>query len=385
MKHTSYIELNKRNLTKNLRFLHKIIGKDVLFSSVIKSNAYGHGICEYVQMAKSCGLKHFAVFSAGEAHEVIEAEAHHDATIMIMGYLETAEMEWAIQNEIEIFIFNLERLQEAIRISKLCGKKVKIHLEIETGLNRTGIDRHELEQTIKLIKYNIENLELKGLCTHLAGAESIGNYIRIQEQIKNYEKIKKNLQRTGLNFDYYHQASSAGIFTYPNSIGNMVRVGIAQYGFWPSQEVRMSYLVKNKTNTDPLKRVISWKSRIMEIKTVEQGDYVGYGSSYMAPKKIKIATIPVGYAYGYSRSLSNLGRVLINGKRLAVIGTVNMNMIAVNVTDLKNVALGDDVILIGKQGKHEVTVSSFGELSNQLNYELLSRIPQNIPRNIIDK
>jgi alanine racemase len=163
----------------------------------------------------------------------------------------------------------------------------------------------------------------------------------------------------------------------------MVRIGILQYGFWPSKETLIQYLSKKSIKTDPLTQVLSWKSSIMSLKKVKTGEFISYGTSYLAQKDMKIALIPVGYAHGFSRNLSNQGRVLISGLRVAVIGMVNMNMLIVDVTANDNVKLGDEVVLIGSQGDLSITVSSFSEFSDQLNYELLTRLPGEIPRNVI--
>ena len=160
----------------------------------------------------------------------------------------------------------------------------------------------------------------------------------------------------------------------------MVRIGIMQYGFWPSDETLINYLSKKEEKVDPLQRVISWKSKVMSTKEVNTGEFIGYGTTYLAHKKMKIATIPVGYAHGFSRSLSNQGRVLIKGKRVGVVGIVNMNLMTVDVTDIPEIQKGDEVVLIGKQGDLAISVASFSELSNQLNYELLTRLPYKIPR-----
>ena len=153
------------------------------------------------------------------------------------------------------------------------------------------------------------------------------------------------------------------------------------YGFWPSDEifVEFSNLTSNP-GQDPLKRLITWKSEVMEIKLVPKGEFIGYGTSYLAHEDTLIALIPVGYGYGYARSLSNTGRVLINGMRAGVVGTVNMNCIAVNVTKIDSIRIGDEAVLIGGEGANEISVASFSRFSEQLNYELLTRIPQNIPR-----
>lgn len=164
----------------------------------------------------------------------------------------------------------------------------------------------------------------------------------------------------------------------------MVRIGILQYGFWPSKETFIQFLSKNNLLVDPLNQILGWKSAIMSIKDVKTGEFISYGTSYLAQKDMKIAIIPVGYSHGYARNLSNQGRVLINGQRVAVIGMVNMNMLIADITSIDQVSLGDEVVLIGKQGDLSINVSSFAEFSDQLNYELLTRLPADIPRIIIN-
>jgi alanine racemase len=163
---------------------------------------------------------------------------------------------------------------------------------------------------------------------------------------------------------------------------DLARIGILQYGFFPSNEVLVQYLTKNKSHENPLKRVISWKTTVMDVKEVKAGEFVGYGTSFFTSRKSKIALIPVGYAHGFSRSLSNQGKVLIRGQRFDVVGTVNMNMMAVDITHADGIAKGEEVVLIGKQGDLDISVSSFSDYSNLLNYELLTRLPAYITRKI---
>jgi alanine racemase len=165
----------------------------------------------------------------------------------------------------------------------------------------------------------------------------------------------------------------------------MVRIGILQYGYWPSTETFIHYISRRKLKTDPIKRIITWKSKVMVVKEVKQGSFVSYGTTYLATEDKRIAVIPTGYSHGYSRTLSNTGRVLINGQRIAVIGMVNMNMLIVDITYCADVQQGDEVVLIGRQGELDISVSSFSELSDQLNYELLARLPSSIERKLIQQ
>lgn len=382
MFNTSYIEISKKAYKTNLRYLKKIIGKDVLFSSVIKGNAYGHGIENIIPMAEESGIRHFSVFSAKEAfdaHQVLSPKS----SVMIMGFLDDDEMEWAIENQVEFFVFDTCRLEKAVEIAKKTGKKAIIHIEVETGFNRTGFDYDHLGDLVEYLKRESEHFVFRGLCTHYAGAESLSNYLRIKNQISLYRKFNRYFVRHELQPELRHTACSAAALTYPNTIMDMVRFGIAQYGFWPSPETHMFRFRKDQKERNPLKRMLEWKSRVMVVKQVEAGDFVGYGSSYLANKRMKIAIIPVGYANGFSRALSNTGRVLIRGRRVPVIGTVTMNTMTVNVTDIPGVERGDEVVIIGKQKRLSISISSFCEMSEQLNYQLLTRLPTDIPRLIV--
>jgi len=383
MFYTSYLEISKSALQHNLNFLKNHILKNVQISSVVKGNAYGHGIEFYVPLAESCGINHFSVFSADEAYRV-QKSSINKTTIMIMGLVEDEQLAWAIENEIEFYVFEFDRLEKAIELAKKMKKKATIHIEVETGMNRTGFNQKDIGKITQLITKNSAFINFKGLCTHYAGAESITNYYRIKKQQKSFQKSIQKFTAKNVIPAQIHSACSAAALRYPKSQMDMVRLGIVQYGFFPNKEIYIEYLTKKKITEDPLKRIISWKSKVMDVKSVKAGEFVGYGTSYLANSNLKIATIPVGYSHGFSRSLSNQGRVLLNGQRVSVIGTVNMNMITVDVTKIENVQKGDEVVLIGKQGDLEISVSSFSEFSDQVNYELLTRLPHNLPRFIVD-
>lgn len=381
---TSEIHLDQSALLNNLKVIRKIIGSEVKFSSVIKGNAYGHGIFEFLPMAEDCGVDHFSVFSADEALEVTNISMHK-SDVMIMGYINNDELEWAVLNDVEFFVFEMDRLEHAIKIARKFGKPARIHIEFETGLNRTGFNKHQLTRAVEFLKANEGHFELVGTCTHYAGAESIANYMRVKKQIKKYNKMDNWLRTEGLSGKTRHTACSAAAISYPKSRMDMVRIGILQYGLWPSKETFIDCIKTAGKREDPLKRVMTWKSQVMDVKEVDTGEFIGYGTTFMATENMKIATVPVGYSHGYSRSLSNQGRVLIRGKRLAVIGIVNMNLLIVDISECREAEKGDEVVLIGNQGEISITVASFGELSDQLNYELLTRLPRNIPRTVINR
>lgn len=383
MFHTSEIHISKSALRNNIRFLRKKIGEGVRFSSVIKGNAYGHGIEDFVPLAEECGVRHFSVFTANEAYRVRQV-IRNGSSLMIMGMIDDEELAWAIEKEVEFYVFDMDRLKKTIETAGNIRKPAIIHIEVETGLNRTGFSKEELPEMMNLVRENLEVLRIEGFCTHYAGAESIGNYLRIQNQISLYYETYEKMVKNGIVPKYRHTACSAAALAYPETIMDMVRIGIAQYGFWPSKETWMNHLQKVKDRTaNPLRRIITWKSKVMSLKRVKAGEFIGYGTTFLASRDMLTASVPIGYANGFSRSLSNVGRVLVRGHRVSVIGIVNMNLLMLDVTGVPQVKKGDEVILIGNQKNLSITVASFGELSNQLNYELLTRLPMDIPRFVV--
>lgn len=381
MNYDSIITLSEKSVQNNVSFLRSKFGEKVKISAVVKANAYGHGIEQMVPLFDKYGIDHFSVFYYREAICVYNCSSK-PRSIMVMGWLCDEDIKDAIGKGIEFFVFSIERLKTTVKFAKELNLRAKIHLEAETGMNRSGIDFNDLDNAIDIIKENASYLEVIGFCTHLAGAESISNHFRIQNQLQKYKEIFAHFEASGLSAKYKHVANSAASFVYPETRMDMVRIGIMLYGFWSSTEVFVQYINNQNERLDPLKRILGWKSHIMSIKKVKSGEFVGYGISYLAQGDITTALVPVGYSMGYSRSLSNKGRVLIRGHRCSVVGLVNMNMIIIDITNVKHAEVGDAVVLIGKQGKLEIKVSAFGTLSDELNYEVLAHLSENITRKV---
>jgi alanine racemase len=381
----SYIELDKAALANNLEFLRSKANNGLRISSVIKGNAYGHGISNYLPIAEECGVDHFSVFSADEAQGACKFKTKSSTDIMIMGMIRNDELRWAIEHGIEFYLFEKDRLETAIEAAKEIGKRARIHLQIETGMNRTGFEREQWKELFERVQSNKDHLDLRGICTHYAGAESVANYYRVQNQDQAFREAVEVAKSILDEVPTLHAASSAAFLTYPNMHYDMVRIGIAQYGFWPSRETYMHILKQDNSFTkDPLIRVLNWKSEIMSTKWVDEGEFIGYGNVFMTSRKMRIATVPIGYSHGFGRNLTNAGYVLIKGDRARVVGLVNMNMLTVEITDMPDAQKGDEVVIIGKQNGQEITVASFGEMSNNLNYEVLTRLPARIPREVMN-
>jgi alanine racemase len=379
---SSIIEISRSALENNLKFLKQRTGPHVKFCSVVKGNAYGHGITEFVKLSMECGVDYFAVYSADEAYQIVKTVKKRPG-IYIMGYAENEAVEWAITEGIEFCVFDQQRLETALAFAKKLKKKAKIHIELETGMNRTGFEEKGIVAAGELINKHAVLFDVKGACTHFAGAESMANNFRVAQQIGSFYKLMLTLGRTGMKPVYQHMACSAAVINYPQTISNMVRVGIMQYGYWPNSETHIRYTGDKERTNKYIKRIITWKSRLMSIKKVKKGEFIGYGTAYLAQHDMTVAFIPVGYAHGYSRNLSNTGKVLIRGAEAPVVGIVNMNALTVDITHINSAEKGDEAVLIGTQKNKTVSVFSFSELSNQLNYEMLTRLPKDIPRIIV--
>lgn len=383
VKHSSRVELSQSALKKNINFIRKKIGDHPRISSVVKANAYGHGIPQMVEMLEKCGVDHFSVASAFEAEEVLD-HCSPSSEIMIMGILYDDDVAWAIQHDISFFVFTVERLELALEKAKLLNKKAKIHIELETGTNRTGMTEETFKQAISFMKKNKDHLQFEGICTHLGGAESMSNYFKIEQQKKIFKEYLQRLRSANFLPNCIHMACSAAALTMPDTIYDMVRVGVATYGFWPSQEIYFQHLQSvNKKKDNPFNRVLTWKTDVMDMKFVSKGEFIGYGTSFQATQDMEIAVLPLGYSNGYPRGQSNNGHVLIKGKKAPICGLINMNLFMVDISHIPNVDIGDEVVLIGKQKNSVINVSSFTNYGQLLNNEMLSRLPTAIPRMIV--
>lgn len=379
----STIELSTSALRSNLAFIRKVLGPGTGLCTVVKGNAYGHGISPFAALARRLGVERFAVYSASEAY-TLRQQKLNGAELYIMGDVDGEALDWAVEHGIAFNVFERNRLAQAIHAAKAIGRPARIHLDVETGMHRTGFPVEELPAILYTCTMHAEYIALQGLCSHLAGAESRANRLRIKEQKARFREAVALARRLHPDIGCCHLACSAGILNEPNILYDMARVGILHYGFWPNNETRDRYLGAHHLTEDPLRRVIRWWSRVMSVSTVPAGGFIGYGNSFQAQTETRIATIPMGYAYGYARNLSNAGHVLVRGQKAPVRGIVNMNCITVDITGIEGVEKGDEAVLIGSQGGNSISVASFGDLSDQLNYELLTRLPHPISRVVVE-
>lgn len=371
MRYRTWIEVSKNNLLHNFRVL-KRVAKGAKFAAVIKANAYGHGLSEVVGILKD-QTDFFAVDSLEEGLLVRRLTSK---PVLVLGYIPSFGLKEAVKSDLSFVVYNLETLKKIVDLR--LSERAKVHLKIETGLNRQGIQLSNLSKFIEVFKKDRQLFEIEGVSTHFANIEDTLDSSFAETQINNFKKSLKVLEKGGINPKYSHSAASAATILYKSTHFNLVRVGIGLYGLWPSREARIA--AKTMRKELDLKAVLSWKSLVSQVKEIKVGESVGYGRAWIASRNTKIAIIPVGYSDGFDRKLSNSGRVILQGRYAPVIGRVAMNMIMVDVTEIPNVGLEDEVVIIGRKGKLEISANEIAEKLGTINYEIVSRLSPFLPR-----
>src|SRR5258706_891809 len=371
-----WVEISKKALISNVNVFRKCIGKNVKLGVVVKANAYGHGLKETILLLKD-KVDVFAVDSIDEALTIRQIDSH--IPIVVLGYITLINLSVAIKNDISFVVYNMETIKRILSLK--LNKPAKIHLKIETGLNRQGIQIKDLLRFLKFIKNHRDYLLLEGVSTHFANIEDTLDSTFPMAQLSEFEKAIRVIHGEGFHPSFIHIASAAGTLLYPETHFSMVRIGFGIYGWWSSLETRVSLLAQ-KRDLD-LKPVLTWKSLVAQIKYINVGESVGYGRTWFATRKTRIAVIPVGYSDGYDRRLSNIGRVIINGSYANVVGRVAMNMIMIDVTDVKNVKLEDEVALLGNKDGLKVSADEWAKKIGTINYEVVARINPLLPRIIV--
>lgn len=367
----SYIELSKHNLVCNIKALKAIAGGTKVIG-VLKGNAYGHGQNEIAQMLES----HVDAFQVNSYAELKLLRRVTKKKVFILGFVQKDDLKDAIKLGCILSAFSLEKLREINEIARKTKRKQEVHVPFDALLGREGFMKEELESFFIELK-KCKNIILTGIYSHFANIEDTNNFTHASKQIKKYEEAIK----VATKFNYMklerHISATSGLLVYEKNkkINTFVRLGIGLYGLWPSEHIK--YLYKNKLELRP---VLSWKTKIAQVKRLPAGYTVGYGLTYMTYEPTKIAVIPVGYADGYDRKLSNSGEVLIRGERCKILGRVAMNMFVVDVTKIINVQAEEEVVLIGKQAKEEITVEEIAKKIDSINYEIVTRLSSLVPR-----
>lgn len=354
----------------NLDSIKKNINENTQIITVLKADGYGHGAVPLAKEAeKEERVWGIAVATVEEALELRRGGIKKP--LLILGYTYQEDYDLIAAEELRPTVFKLSMAQELSRAALRKNKTVKIHIKIDTGMSRIGY--RDLEKSVPEILEisRLPGLKIEGLFTHFARADEKETTPAYQ-QLEKYQAFQKALKEAGLKIPLCHCSNSAGIIRMPEANMDAVRAGIILYGLYPSEEVEKEPV--------PLKPLMTLKSHIAYIKTLEPGVQISYGGTYTTQKETRVATIPVGYADGYARSLSNKGWVLIRGKKAPILGRVCMDQFMVDVTDIPEARELDEVMLLGKSQDQQITMEELGELSGRFNYEFACCISKRVPR-----
>jgi len=378
---TSWVEISEASYAHNLTFFKKRIPSHTELSIVVKANAYGHGIGEISRLAMKHGADSFCVHTLDEALYLRGLGLAQD--ILIMGPVPPPRLREVVTNDFRLVLYNPETLAYLNRLTQEMNKPVRVHLKLEMGTHRQGIDSGDLADFLKDLS-NSSLVKLEGAYSHFSNIEDTTDHSYAFYQLNRFKSMVEQIKQKGFSGIKKHVACSAAILLFRETHFDMVRLGISQYGLWPSRETFVSYKIKHARNSeDVLRPVLRWKTRVAQIKRVPANRFIGYGCSFQTTRDSRIAVLPVGYSDGYDRGLSNQSYVLIHGQRAPVRGRVCMNFIMVDVTDIPDVKLEDEAVLIGEQGKERITADHLAQLIGTINYELVTRINWQIPRIII--
>lgn len=364
-----YAEIDIDALKYNVKNIRQRIGAQVKLCCVIKANAYGHGAVEVAEILKDGGADWFAVSSVDEAMELRNAGI--DKPVLVLGTTFANQYEDAVANDITLTIYTKKSALMLNEAAKRCGKRANIHIKLDTGMSRIGfeVDAQAADEIAEI--YAMPWISIQGLFTHFACADMEGETATVN-QINRYTSMEKMLQCRDVSIPMRHCANSAGIMAYTDAHFDMVRAGIILYGLYPSDEISHEAL--------DLRPVMSLKSHIAYIKMIPEGRTISYGGTYVTSRDTKLATIPVGYADGYFRSLSNKGYVLIHGQKAPIRGRVCMDQFMVDVTDIPDVCEGDTVVLMGSQGQMTLSAEMISEMAGSFNYEWVCEVSRRVPR-----
>ena len=352
----TWVEVSAAAFAANIQKIRSLVGPKVKIMAVLKADAYGHGAVSLAPVAVKNGVSAIGVSSLEEAIQLRDAGLK--APILILGGIYPLEnFEVALRNNVTPTVASLDAAQFLEKIERKMGANIPLHLKVDTGMGRIGVSPTEAKRVLDWL-FDHPNLTLAGVYSHLSCADSDQLFTR--QQLKVFEELKDHAQRLGFKDTTYHLANSSGLKKYREAHHDMVRPGIALYG--PSDS-----------------SVLSWQTRIVFLKKVRKGTPISYGHTFVTKKSSEIATVPVGYADGVPRRVSNKGFVLIKGKKRPIIGRVTMDHFMVDVTGL-SVKIGEPVVLIGSQGREYISAHNWADWAGTIPYEIFCGISKRVPR-----
>jgi alanine racemase len=356
----TWAEVDLGAFERNLDAVRRLLPSDARLVAVLKADGYGHGA---VELARRCTPERVAMLAVALLEEAIELrQAGIELPLLVLGPLTGPQIVRALEERITMGVIGPEELEGVCAVAR--ERDVVIHLKLDSGMGRMGITEGELPRTIELIR-SAPRLRIEAVYTHFAVADEPDNGYT-EQQIANYDRMVAMLREAGIDPPGHHFANSPATVRGLVRPGDLARVGIALYGPGPSIP-----------QTEP---VLRWRTEVARLKELPAGHPVGYGMTWRAPRPSRIATLPVGYADGYRRALSNRGEVLVRGRRVPVVGRVSMDLVTIDVTDVAGAAVGDEVVLLGAQDGERITADEIAARIDTISYDVLTSISARVPR-----
>lgn len=371
-----WIEVDVSALADNLKVFRELVGPDVILAPVVKSEGYGHGLEIAARAFASAGADWVCVHSGEEAERVLDLQL--PVEVLQLGPVDPDHLPRALAAGVHLTISEPAVLDEVLAVARAEDRVARIHVKIETGTWRQGVDRVRLGRILDRISGN-DRVDFVGLHSHFANIEDTTRHEFATAQFQAYAELLQQAIEAGCRPRLRHFASSAAALIFPHTHLDLIRPGIASYGYWPSRETLVS---ARSAGADAirLRPALTWKSRLTEIKPVDAGSFIGYGCTDKVEVDTRLAIVPVGYADGYRRAMGGRAHVLVRGRRCAVRGRICMNLIMVDVGHVPRAEVGDEVVLLGAQGEEEISAELLADWAQTLHYEVLAGLNPRIER-----
>jgi alanine racemase len=374
----SLLEIDSAHLRGNVDVFRQLVGRDRALMAVVKANAYGHGVALVAPAIRDL-VDWFGVDSLPEAIEVHELGV--ERPILILGHCPLEDVGAVVRHGLRVVVYRRDFAEALDRAGKSVGRIARVHVEVETGLHRLGVARSELGFFASWL-HSLENVEVEGVYTHFADVENPDSTLFLV-QLRRLRDALEVIRAAGHAPQFVHAFPSAGVLLHTSEKRrtlNLARMGIGLYGIWPSVDTRAEALARRPKSV--LRPALRWVSRLAHVSRVGVGETVGYDCTFTANTERLVGVVPVGYADGYDRTISNRGHVLVRGKKAPVVGVVAMNMMMVDVTEA-GAENDDEVVLVGEQGGETVTLDDLAGWSETISYEIAARLGRHLPRRLV--
>lgn len=358
--------IDHRALRWNFKQIRALVGPQVKILSMVKANGYGHGAVAVANTLAAAGSDAFGVATVEEGIELRRARIKQPILVLAGLYLE--QLEQFLRHRLTPVIHEGATLQALDKRLQKLKATLPVEIEVDTGMGRIGFPTAEIDAWLPALA-KLKAVKLQGVFSHFSDAESANQRVT-QKQLKGFHNVLERLREAKVMHRASHMAKSAALLTEPAAYFSMVRPGLILYGMYPAPALKKQ----------ELKPVLSWQTRIIQLKRVAAGTSIGYGRTFVAKRTRLIATLPVGYADGYRRLFSNRAQVLVRGKRAPVVGRVSMDLTTIDVTDIRNVQQGDEVVLLGRQGGAEIGADEIAGWAKTISYEIFTSIGARVPR-----